>query len=124
MDFFNHKTNIDWMGKAKYFVTMSLTLLAIGLASWIHKGSLDYGVDFKGGTLVYVRFANTPPVDQLRAGLVKQGLGDSVIQRTSDVAGGSSNEVMIYLQQRGQGNEALDAGKTAIVNALQSTLGS
>ncbi len=49
------------MGKAKYFFALSLTLLLIGAASWIHKGSLDYGIDFKGGTLVYVRFADKPP---------------------------------------------------------------
>src|ERR1051326_5139161 len=124
MDFFRHDVNLDWMGKAKYFFALSLTLLVIGAASWIHKGSLDYGIDFKGGTLVYVRFASTPPVDKLRQGLVQQGLGDSVIQQISDIASPNANEVVIYLPQRGQGNEALDAGKGEILNALHATLGS
>jgi preprotein translocase subunit SecF len=124
MDFFRHDVNFDWMGKTKYFVALSLTLLLVGAASWIHKGSLDYGIDFKGGTLVYVRFASTPPVDKLRQGLVQQGLGDSVIQQISDIATPNANEVVIYLPQRGQGNEALDAGKAAILNALHATLGS
>jgi len=124
MDFFSHDVNFDWMGKTKYFVALSLTLLLVGAASWIHKGSLDYGIDFKGGTLVYVRFASTPPVDKLRQGLVQQGLGDSVIQQISDIATPNANEVVIYLPQRGQGNEALDAGKAAILNALHATLGS
>ena len=124
MDFFRHDVNLDWMGKTKYFVALSLTLLLIGAASWIHKGTLDYGIDFKGGTLVYVRFASAPPVDKLRQGLVQQGLGDSVIQQISDIASPNANEVVIYLPQRGQGNEALDAGKGAILNALHATLGS
>jgi preprotein translocase subunit SecF len=124
MDFFRHDVNFDWMGKTKYFVALSLSLLLVGAASWIHKGSLDYGIDFKGGTLVYVRFASTPPVDKLRQGLVQQGLGDSVIQQISDIATPNANEVVIYLPQRGQGNEALDAGKAAILNALHATLGS
>jgi preprotein translocase subunit SecF len=124
MDFFSHDVNFDWMGKTKYFVALSLTLLLVGAGSWIHKGSLDYGIDFKGGTLVYVRFASTPPVDKLRQGLVQQGLGDSVIQQISDIATPNANEVVIYLPQRGQGNEALDAGKAAILNALHATLGS
>ncbi len=124
MDFFRHDVNLDWMGKTKYFVALSLTLLIVGAASWIHKGSLDYGIDFKGGTLVYVRFASTPPIDKLRQGLVQQGLGDSVIQQISDIASPNANEVVIYLPQRGQGNEALDAGKGAILNALHATLGS
>jgi len=123
MDFFRHDVNFDWMGKTKYFVALSLTLLIVGTASWIHKGTLDYGIDFKGGTLVYVRFASTPPVDKLRQGLVQQGLGDSVIQQISDIATPNANEVVIYLPQRGQGNEALDAGKGEILNALHATLG-
>jgi len=97
MDFFRHDVNFDWMGKTKYFVALSLTLLIVGAASWIHKGTLDYGIDFKGGTLVYVRFASTPPVDKLRQGLVQQGLGDSVIQQISDIATPNANEVVIYL---------------------------
>lgn len=124
MEFFHHDVNFDWMGKTKYFVGLSLTLLIVGTASWIHKGSLDYGIDFKGGTLVYVRFASTPPIDKLRQGLVQQGLGDSVIQQISDIATPNANEVVIYLPQRGQGNEALDAGKGEILNALHATLGS
>jgi preprotein translocase subunit SecF len=123
MDFFSHNVNFDWMGKTKYFVGLSLTLLLIGTASWIHKGSLDYGIDFKGGTVVYVRFASTPPVDKLRQGLVQQGLGDSVIQQIGDISAPNANEVVIYLPQRGQGSEALDAGKTEILNALHATLG-
>ena len=123
MEFFHHDVNFDWMGKTKYFVALSLTLLIIGAASWIHKGSLDYGIDFKGGTLVYVRFASTPPIDKLRQGLVEQGLGDSVIQRISEITTTNTNEVVIYLPQKGQGNEALDAGKTSILQALHATLG-
>ena len=123
MELFHNDVNFDWMSKSKYFIGLSLTLLVIGMASWIHKGSLDYGIDFKGGTLVYVRFANTPPVDKLRQGLSQQGLGDSVIQQISDIANPNANEVVIYLPQQGQGNEALDTGKTEILNALQATLG-
>src|ERR1700688_1004022 len=123
MELFRHDVNLNWMGKAKYFFALSATLLIIGAASWIHKGSLDYGIDFKGGTLVYVRFAGTPPVDQLRRGLVQQGLGESVIQQISDISNPNANEVVIYLPQHGEGTEALDTGKTEILNALHATLG-
>jgi len=47
-----------------------------------------------------------------------------VIQQISDIASPNANEVVIYLPQQGQGNEALDAGKGAILNALHATLGS
>ena len=51
MELFHHDANVDWMGKSKYFVGLSLLLLIVGLSSWIRKGSLDYGIDFKGGTV-------------------------------------------------------------------------
>ncbi len=98
-------------------------MLLIGAISWIHQGGLDYGIDFKGGTLVYVRFASKPPVDQLRQGLAQQGLGQSVIQQISDISNPNANEVVIYLPQQGQGTVALDAGKSDILNALHATLG-
>ena len=105
MNFFR-EVNLDWMSKAKYFVALSLTLLLIGGASWVRKGGLRYGIDFKGGTLVYVRFAQAPPIDQIRKGLAEQGLGDSVIQQLNNIANPNSNEVVIELEQKGQGNEA------------------
>jgi preprotein translocase subunit SecF len=123
MEFFK-QVDLDWMGKAKYFFALSLTLLLIGAASWVAKKGLYYGIDFKGGTMVDVRFAGPPPVEQLRSGLVSQGLGQSVIQPISDISNPNSNEVMIGLEQKGQGSEALDAGKTAILSALHATLGS
>ena len=123
MNFFR-EVNLDWMSKAKYFVALSLTLLLIGGASWVRKGGLRYGIDFKGGTLVYVRFAQVPPIDQIRKSLAEQGLGDSVIQQINDIANPNSNEVVIGLEQKGQGNEALDVGKTAILQALRKGFGS
>jgi len=123
MEIFRHDVNIDWMGKTKYFLVLSLVLLVLGVSSWIRKGSLEYGIDFKGGTVVYVRFASEPPVDQLRQGLTQGGLGQSVIQRISGLADADANEVVIYLPQEGEGTEALDAGKAAIVGALRATLG-
>ena len=118
-----HSVNIDWMGKAKYFVALSLSLLLIGALSLYQKKGLQYGIDFRGGTLVYVRFASAPPVDQLRTGLATEGLGNSQIQTISDISNPNAHEVVIGLEQQGQGEEALDAGKQAILTALQKTLG-
>ncbi len=123
MNFFR-EVNLDWMGKAKYFVALSLTLLAIGGISWLKKGGLRYGIDFKGGTLVYVRFAQAPPIDQIRQGLAAQGLGNSVIQQIRGVTDPNANEVVIGLEQQGQGEEALDVGKAAILQALGRMFGS
>jgi preprotein translocase subunit SecF len=123
MEFFRN-VNVDWMGKAKYFVTLSLVLLAVGWASILKNGGLRYGIDFRGGTLVYVRFAGPPPIDQIRKGLQSAGLGNSTIQSISDIGNAKSQrDVVIGLDQHGTGDEALDAGKDAILNVLHKTFG-
>lgn len=123
MEFFSREFKVNWMGWARFFVALSLALLIVGAVSWYTRGGLRYGIDFKGGTLVYVRFAQEPPLDKIRAGLAREGLGESVIQRITDLASPHANEVVIGLEQRGQGNEALDAGKAAILQALHKTFG-
>jgi preprotein translocase subunit SecF len=124
MEFF-HNVNVDWMGKAKYFVALSLFLLAVGWISILHNGGLRYGIDFRGGTLVYVRFAGPAPVNQIRKGLQDAGLANSSIQTISDnvLNGGAQNDVVIGIEKTGQGDEALDAGKQAILDVLHKTFG-
>jgi preprotein translocase subunit SecF len=116
-----HGVDIDWMGKAKYFVSLSLILLAIGAISIFRAGGLRYGIDFRGGTLVYVRFAGPPPVDQIRKSLAAEGLSDSTIQQISDISNPNSNDVVIGLEQKGLGDQSLDAGKQSILEALHRT---
>ena len=115
--------NLDWMGKAKYFFALSATLLLIGWATIFLKGGIKYGIDFRGGTNVDVRFAQPPNVNQLRNGLRGQGLGNSEIQSISDIANPNSNEVMIFVEQTGSADQALDEGKAKVLNALNATYG-
>jgi len=123
MEFFK-QVNLDWMGKAKYFYALSGFLLAAGVVSILSHHGLFYGIDFKGGTVVDVRFAGPPPIDTIRNGVTQQGLTNFTIVPVSDVTSPKSNEVLINLEEKGQGAEALDAGKTAILNALHTALGS
>jgi preprotein translocase subunit SecF len=126
MEFFRG-VNVDWMGKAKYFVSLSLILLIGGWASIYmrvskHPGVM-YGIDFRGGTLVTVRFAGPPPIDQIRKGLQQAGLANSTIQGISDTqAVGSQNDVLIGLEQNAS-DESLDAGKQKILDVLHATFG-
>ncbi len=116
-----HGVDIDWMGKAKYFVSLSLILLAIGAISIFRAGGLRYGIDFRGGTLVYVRFSGPPPVDQIRKSLAAEGLSDSTIQQISDISNPNSHDVVIGLEQKGLGDQSLDVGKQSILDALHRT---
>ncbi len=122
IEFFK-EPNIDWMGKAKYFFALSGILLAIGWSAILFRGGIKYGIDFRGGTNVDVKFAQAPNIDQLRNGLRAQGLGNSEIQGISDIANPNSNEVLIFVEQSGQSDQALDEGKSKVLNALNATYG-
>ena len=117
--------NLDWMGKAKYFYALSAILLIVGWVSIWQKGGLYYGIDFKGGTNVDVRFAQAPNVDQLRTGLTAQGLGGAEIQAVSDsgLPGQTSNEVLIFVEQKGTDDAAMDTSKARVLAALNATYG-
>lgn len=116
-----HEPKIDWMGKKWYFIGLSLALALAGLVSIaIHRG-LAYGIDFRGGTLVYVKFAKQPDVDAIRKELDRQNLRGVTVQQydTAD-----KNEFIIGLDLRTTAaSNALDTGKKAIVDALTGLYG-
>ena len=124
MEFF-HQPNINWMAKTKYFVALSVTLLLIGGIAWIRHGGLHYGIDFKGGTLVIVRFSSAPPIGKIRSALDSAGLKNNEVTSSSDISNANSkNDVMIRVEQGGQGEDSLEAAKSTILAALQKDFGS
>ncbi len=78
---------------------------------------IPLGVDFRGGTLVYVKFSHPPDDNAIREALRRVGLTQAKIQRLNDVA---SNEVLIDLDVRETSEKALDQGKVQIINALET----
>jgi preprotein translocase subunit SecF len=108
--------NVDWLSKKWYFLGFSLIFSVAGVLSMLFWHGVPLGVDFKGGTLVYVKFTQAPHEDAIRAATARAGLKDARIQRYGDPA---NNEVLIGLEQRATSEAALDAGKNAIIRALE-----
>jgi preprotein translocase subunit SecF len=115
--------NIDWMGKAKYFYALSGILLLAGIISVVQQGGLKYGIDFKGGTNVDVRFAQPPNIDKLRSSLASKGIANTEIQSVSDSGVANSNEVLIFVEQKGQDDQLLDSSKGQVLEALNAEYG-
>ncbi|HUI42741.1 MAG TPA: protein translocase subunit SecF [Terriglobia bacterium] len=116
-----HEPKFDWMGKKWYFIGASLSLALLGIISIIAHRGLAYGIDFRGGTLVYVKFAQQPNVDGIRRELDNQNLHGATIQ-TYDSP--DLHEFVINLDLRTTtSNSALDAGKQDIISALAKLYG-
>jgi preprotein translocase subunit SecF len=82
------QTNIDFMKYRKFWIGISLVLMAVG-AFWILGGlmgfeTLNFGIDFAGGTQMTLRFRDQPKIDEVRRLLETAGLGDATIQRFGD----------------------------------------
>jgi preprotein translocase subunit SecF len=114
LEFFSN-TNIDFLGKKWYFLAFSLVFSVAGLFSLLFWHHIPYGVDFRGGTLVYVKFSHTPDDNALRAAMDRAGLHNAKIQRFGPV---SDNEELIDLDVQETSEQALDQGKTKIINTL------
>ncbi len=108
--------NIDFLGKKWYFLAFSLVFSVAGVLSMLFWHGIPLGVDFRGGTLVRVKFAHPPNNDAIRAALDKVGLPNAKIQSYGPAP---NNEVLIDLAE--QENEAsLDKGKAQIISALET----
>jgi preprotein translocase subunit SecF len=110
-------TNIDFLGKKWYFLAFSLIFSVAGICSMLFWHGVPLGVDFKGGTLVYVKFASTPNLDQIRKDMDRAGLKDPKIQ---SYGAPGANEVLVALEQKETSEAALDQGKNAIIKALET----
>jgi preprotein translocase subunit SecF len=111
MEFFG-KTNIDFLGKRRVFLVVSLVVNFIGLVL-LFVGGLRLGIDFQGGTEVAVRFATEQQTDAIRAAVAKAGFENAEIKSY-----GRSSEFLIRVAEvAGQGDRSPSA---RIVSALQA----
>ena len=104
---------VDWLGKRKLFLAISGSVMLLGLISLVVKGGFKYGVDFKGGTIVQLRFKEKPDIEKIRQLLRENGAPDSQPQ---GLGGSHPNDVIIEFQ--GAKEEDASAGRTVIINAL------
>jgi preprotein translocase subunit SecF len=123
VEFFRNP-NIDFLSKKWYFLTFSLIFSVAGIVSMAHRWAttgepLPLGIDFRGGTLVYVKYTHPPNDNAVRAQMDRAGLHNVRIQT---FGGAGSNEILIDLPLQKTSEQALDQGKNQIINALQTNV--
>ncbi|MCD4665166.1 MAG: hypothetical protein K8R68_07835, partial [Bacteroidales bacterium] len=63
---FIKETNIDFIGKRKVAVTISVILIFIGIVSMVYRGGPKYGIDFTGGTSLQLQFEKPIDIGEVR----------------------------------------------------------
>jgi preprotein translocase subunit SecF len=107
-------TNFDFLGKKWPFIIASLVLTVAGFTSIAMQHGLRYGIDFKGGALMTVKFSSEPPVEKIRSAMK----GDVTVQNIS--GGGAVNEVEIGTELADETQLARNRAQmeSALINAF------
>jgi preprotein translocase subunit SecF len=114
------ETNIDFLSRRWLTMGISIALVLASVLTLIIRGP-NYGIDFRGGTLVYAKFAGAPPVQEIRSALESRISGEITVTTVKDTAVGQANEVVIGTELKDE--RALDAARQAITKTLQERFG-
>lgn len=102
---------INWIRLMPAGVVLSLVLLAATILSLALRGGPKWGIDFRGGTLVYVKFGEQPPLEQIRRALIGRVPGEVTVQEMT-----GAREVIIGTEMRSE--QELDLARRMITETL------
>ena len=106
-------TNINFSSKFKYANIFSLILFLLSIIFIIFKG-LNYGIDFKGGTLIELR-SNDVEASSIRDVLKNMNLGDINVKKF-----GQEGDYLIKVEQMGDNNKLIPEIKKNLSDNLTS----
>jgi preprotein translocase subunit SecF len=112
MEFFKIRRDIPFMRHALAFNMVSLVTFLLAVFFLATKG-LNFSIEFTGGTVLEVSYANTADVDQIRKALDSRGYNDYSVQNF-----GSSRDALIRMPLK-PGQATADLSKT-VMEALTS----
>src|SRR5438309_3535340 len=125
--------HIDWLANRRWFIAVSILLMLAGLGSATlrelkHRkdpkatGAFNLGVDFKGGTVVTIKFKQRPPAEAIHAALAAQGVHDAIVQPAVD----KPDEALIKLPLEGSAGTSeedkaqVDVGRARVRQSLNT----
>ncbi len=111
MQLLKDNLNLDFMGKRKLALILSLILIIISIAAMVTRG-LNLGIDFTGGTLVEVGYAESVELEPVRQALTSSGFDDAIVQHF-----GTAKDVLIRLPVADK-----DEDKAALSNRVLESL--
>lgn len=106
------ETRIDFMGWRVLTLVLSSAFVLLSIGFFLVQG-LNYGIDFRGGTLIEVRMAEPPDLGALRGELSALGLGEVSLQEF-----GEPTDVLIRIQRQ----EGPEAEQVRAISAVKEVL--
>jgi preprotein translocase subunit SecF len=116
------QTSINWLGKKWWFVSISAFMLLLGITSYFMRGGLNYGIDFTGGRVIFIKFQQTPNLDLIRDALKSESSSPPLIQRYDHP---SKNQVVVRMQMTAANEQAgVKEGKQRVMTSLRNVFDS
>lgn len=110
MEFFNPKSNVDFMGARKWTAFLSALIFLISIGALLVNG-LNWGLDFTGGTQIEVTYPHPANVDAIRNQLYAIGFKEAQV-----IQYGSSNDILISIAPR------KDMQQAAVIDPIMKAL--
>ncbi len=112
-DFFPHDLRLPFMKYRDLAVGLSILGMLLSLGLFFTRG-LNYGVDFKGGSMIEVQSTSGPAdISAIRDNLGKLGLGGVQIQQF-----GAPTDVLIRVEQQPGGDAEQQTALKKVIDAL------
>jgi len=123
VEFFKNP-RFDFLGKKRLFISLSIGAVVASVGLLATKG-LQYGIDFRGGADVVLRFAQPPGIDRIRDALSAQELGGAQIQELRLPESPEANDILVRIPPQSEGGEeaVLEADISGkVLSVLRSSL--
>ena len=106
--------NINFVSKFKKANIASISIFILSIIFIIFKG-LNYGIDFKGGTLIELRTDTSIEVSSIRDSLNSMDLGDVNVKKF-----GKDGDYLIKVEQKNNNNKLIPEIKKSLKNNLNT----
>jgi preprotein translocase subunit SecF len=110
--------NFDFLKFRRWAFGVSAALVVLAVVSFAVKG-ITYGIDFKGGAMMVVKWDGQPPIDQIRAAMSRAVPGEISVYEVGDFTDRDEVVIGTELQEERQ----LNVNRQLMQEALESSFG-
>jgi preprotein translocase subunit SecF len=103
-------SNIDFIGKAKFSLILSMVLILVGVGSLVISGGPSLSIDFTGGTILQVKITPAPDIAEVRNAIEVAGFEGVQVQDF-----GADDEFLLT-------SSSIKSGEMDTANAMQAAL--